>query len=165
MSDLIISDDILAGLRAEASSKGGGGDWVRLSEKGEWLSGLVIDRGVEEAPFGEVETLILKGVRTHAEDYDPDREIEFRLSGKILREELGEGADDGGAKPGILVFVECKGERVSKAGRGYLDFNCVKMESKAADKKGKEAAKATPKRDPKKVLADEFGGKEEEIPF
>jgi hypothetical protein len=165
MSDVIISDDVLAGLRAEASSKGGGGDWVRLQAKGEWVSGVVVDRGMEEAPFGEVETLILKGVRTHDEDYDADREIEFRLASTVLQRELGEQAEDGGAKPGLLIFVECTGERMSKAGRAYLGFKCVKMDPKSADKKGKEAAKAAPKpkRKPEDVLKDDFGG--EEAPF
>lgn len=165
MSSNIISDDILAGLRAEASSKGGGGNWVRLQEKEEWISGVVIKRSVEEAPFGEVETLILKGVRTHAQDYDPDDEIEFRLASTVLQRELGEEAEDGGAKPGLLIFVECTGERTSKAGRSYLGFRCVKMDPKAADAAGKEAAKkpAPKKRKAEDVLKDDFGG--EDAPF
>lgn len=164
MSDVIINDDILAGLRASASSMGSG-DWVRLREKGEWVSGVVISRGIEEAPFGEVETLILKGVRTHEEDMDPDREIEFRLASTVLRRELGEEAEDGGAKPGMLIFVECTGERSSKAGRAYLGFKCVKMDPKAATAAGKEAAKAPKpaKRKAEEVLKDDFGA--EEIPF
>ena len=162
MSDVIISDDVLAALRAEASSKGGG-DWVRLREKGEWLSGVVISRSVEEAPFGEVQTLVLKGVRTHEEDYDPDREIDFRLASTVLERELGDGAEDGGAKPGMLIFVECLGDRASKAGRSYLGFKCVKMDPKAADKKAKEAAKSAPKpkRKAEDVLKDDFAGTEE----
>lgn len=165
MSDNLITDDVLAGLRASAKSSGGGGSWVRLAEKGEWLSGAVVDRSIEEAPFGEVETLHLKNVRTHDEDRDPDETIEFRLSSTVLRRELGEEAEDGGAKPGMLVFVECTGERMSKAGRAYLAFNCVKMQPKDAAKAAKEnAGAAPPKRKAADVLKEEFGAVEE-APF
>lgn len=164
MGDSIITDDVLAGLRASAKSSGGG-SWIRLSEKGEWLSGAVVDRTVEEAPFGEVETLHLKNVRTHENDHNPDDTIEFRLASIVLRRELGEEAEDGGAKPGMLVFVECTGERMSKAGRAYLSFNCVKMAPKDAAKAAKEnAGAAPPKRKAADVLKDEFGAVEE-APF
>jgi hypothetical protein len=83
VSTNIISDDILAGLKSQAKATGGG-SWVRLTEKDEWVSGVVLSRSIEEAPFGEVETLHLKGVRTHERDYDPDEEIEFRLASIVL---------------------------------------------------------------------------------
>lgn len=153
MSSNIISDDILAGLKSEAKSSGGG-NWVRLQEKEDWLSGVVISRSIEEAPFGEVETLLLKGVRTHEGDRDADDEVEFRLASTVLRRELGEEAEDGGAKPGMIIFVECTGERMSKAGRAYLGFKCVKVDPKGADKLAKENKGAKP---PKRKAADVVG--------
>jgi len=72
MATNFISDDMLAGLRAEAQASGGG-NWVRLDEKGDWLIGVVKERIEDEAPFGVVEALVLTGVRTHDGDRDPDQ--------------------------------------------------------------------------------------------
>jgi hypothetical protein len=164
VSTNIISDDILAGLKSQAKATGGG-SWVRLTEKDEWVSGVVLSRSIEEAPFGEVETLHLKGVRTHERDYDPDEEIEFRLASTVLRKELGDEAEDGGAKPGMIVFVECTGERMSKAGRSYLGFKCVKIDPKGAEKLAKDNAGAKPpKRKAADVLKETFDATEE-APF
>jgi hypothetical protein len=110
MSSNVISDDILGALRAEAQSSGGG-NWIRLDEKGDWVIGVVKERFIDEAPFGEVEALILTRVRAHDGDRDPDQEITFRLSHSVLRRELGSEAEDGGAKPGMIVFIEAKGRQ------------------------------------------------------
>lgn len=171
MSSNIISDDILAGLRAEAQSSGGG-NWVRLDEKGDWMIGVVKEVIEDEAPFGIVEALVLTGVRTHEGDRDPDQEIVFRLSRSVLRKELGSEAEDGGAKPGMIVFVEANGERASKNGKSYFSYGIKKSMPKDAEKTAKAHAGAKPpKRKAADVVADvvkEFDAEvegEDSIPF
>lgn len=155
----VISDDVLAGLRAEAS-KAGSGDWVRLGEKGDWVSGVVVSREITEAPFGEVEELMLTHVRTHEGDHDPDQQVSFRLSRSVLKKEFGEDADDGGAKVGMLIFCECNGQRTSKAGKAYWSYNCTKMNPKDADKAAKDNAGAAK---PKRKAADVVGDMKEQF--
>jgi hypothetical protein len=153
MSSNVISDDILGALRAEAQSAGGG-NWIRLDEKGDWAIGVVKERFIDEAPFGEVEALILTQVRAHDGDRDPDQEITFRLSRSVLRRELGSEADDGGAKPGMIVFIEANGERMSKAGKAYFAYSVKKSTPKDAQKSAKDNAGAAP---PKRKAADVIG--------
>jgi len=50
----------------------------------------------------------------------------FRLSRQVLRRELGSDAEDGGAEPGMIVFIEANGERMSKAGKGYFSYSIKK---------------------------------------
>lgn len=162
----VISDDILAGLRAEAQASGGAVSFVRLEEEGDWCSGVVKERITEEAPFGEVETLVLTNVRTHEGDRDPDAEVTFRLSRSVLRRELGAEAEDGGATPGMLIFVECNGQRTSKNGKAYFAYAIKKADAKAAAKAAKDnkgAPPPKPKRSAAEVLKNDFGG--EEAPF
>ena len=153
MSSNVISDDILGALRAEAQSSGGG-NWIRLDEKGDWAIGVVKERFIDEAPFGEVEALILTQVRAYDGDRDPDQEITFRLSRSVLRRELGSEAEDGGAKPGMIVFIEATGERMSKAGKGYYNYSVRKSTPKDAAKSAKDNAGAAP---PKRKAADVIG--------
>ena len=167
MSSNVISDDVLAGLRAEAQASGGG-NWIRLDEKGDWCIGVVKNVFVDEAPFGEVEALTLTNVRAHDGDRDPDQEIVFRLSRSVLRKELGTDAEDGGAKPGMIVFIEANGERMSKAGKSYFSYSVKKTSPADADKAAKAHKGAKP---PKRKAEDVVGDlkatfdAEEEAPF
>ncbi len=153
MATNFISDEMLAGLRAEAKASGGG-NWVILDEKGDWLIGVVKERIEDEAPFGVVEALVLTGVRTHEGDRDPDQEITFRLSRSIPRRELGSEAEDGGAQPGMIVFIEALGQRMSKAGKSYYDYDIKKSKPKDAEKIAKAHAGAKP---PKRKASDVVG--------
>lgn len=162
----VISDDILAGLRAEAKAAGGGASFIRCDEEGDWCSGVVKESIIEEAPFGEVETLVLTNVRTHEGDRDPSAEVTFRLSRSVLRRELGSEAEDGGVSAGELIFVECNGQRTGKNGKAYYSYSVKRADAKGAAKAAKDnkgSALPKPKRSAAEVLKDDFGG--EEAPF
>jgi hypothetical protein len=168
MSDAVISDEIMAAMRAEAISSGGG-SFIRLDAKGEFVTGVVARLQTDEAPFGTVEELILTNVRTHDGPRNPDDEVSFRLSRSVLRSEFGTDADDGGAKPGMIIFCEAQGEAMSKAGKPYFRYSCMKKSPEAAA----EAAKAAPPKatmeDAKAALAETFGATPDtgdtDIPF
>jgi len=124
-----MSDKELAALRAEAASSGSG-SFIRLDNKGEWASGTVVRREIDTAPFGEVEQLILIGVRTHEGDRDPTAEISFRLSRSVLKREYGSDAEDGGAVAGMFIYCEAQGEAMSKNGKPYFKYDCIKKNKK-----------------------------------
>jgi len=162
-----ISDAEVAALRSEARSSGGG-SFIRLDNKGEFVTGVVARLQTEEASFGTVEELILTDVRTHDGPRDPSEELSFRLSRSVLKSEFGTTADDGGAKVGMVIFCEAQGEATSKAGKPYFRYSCVK---KSPEDLAEVAAAAPPDSGAaeraKAALAETFGAKtdDSDIPF
>jgi hypothetical protein len=146
--------DAIALLRAQAKSSGG--DWIGLQEVGDWFAGTVADPSHQTVTtdFGDTEELLVENV-TINDVPQGDGTLTFRLSRKVLKDELGSDADEA-PDAGWSVYVVYRGARRSANGREYHNYDVAK---KAPDL---EAAQATAKKksSPKAAKADG-----DDIPF
>ena len=148
--------DAIATLKAQAKATGGG-DWIGLSEVGDWFAGTVADPShhTVETPYGETEELLVENV-TLNDVPQGDEVMTFRLSNYVLKVELGAESDET-PEPGWSVYVVYRGTKTSpKSGREYKAFDIAK---KAPDLE--DVAKAAKAKSKPKAKAD--GG--DEIPF
>jgi hypothetical protein len=148
--------DAIATLRAQAKATGGG-DWIGLSDVGDWFAGTVADPShhTVETPYGETEELLVENV-TINDVPQGDQVMTFRLSNYVLKVELGTESDET-PQAGWSVYVVYRGTKTSnKSGREYKAFDIAK---KSPDL---EAAQATAKKkaSPKAAKADG-----DDIPF
>jgi len=136
--------DAIAALRAQAKSSGG--DWIGLSEVGDWFAGTVADPSHQTitTDFGDTEELLVEDV-TINDVHQGDGPLTFRLSRKVLKEELGSDSDEAPGS-GWSVYVVYRGSRRSANGREYHNYDVAKngpeLEAVAATAK----AKAKPKK-------------------
>ena len=136
--------DAIAALRAQAKSSGG--DWIGLSEVGDWFAGTVADPSHQTitTDYGDTEELLVENV-TINDVHQGDGPLTFRLSRKVLKDELGSDADDAPGS-GWSVYVVYRGARRSANGREYHNYDVAKkgpeLEAVAATAK----AKAKPKK-------------------
>ena len=136
--------DAIALLRAQAKSSGG--DWIGLQEVGDWFAGTVADPSHQTVTtdFGDTEELLVEGV-TINDVPQGDGTLTFRLSRKVLKDELGSDADDAPG-PGWSVYVVYRGARRSANGREYHNYDVAKkgpeLEAVAAVAKSKAKPKA-----------------------
>ena len=136
--------DAIAALRAQA--KGSGGDWIGLSEVGDWFAGTVADPSHHTitTDYGDTEELLLENV-TINDVPQGDGTLTFRLSRKVPKDELGSDADDA-PSPGWSVYVVYRGARRSANGREYHNYDVAKkgpeLEAVAATAKAKSKPKA-----------------------
>lgn len=136
--------DAIAALRAQA--KGSGGDWIGLSEVGDWFAGTVADPAHQTVTtdFGDTEELLVENV-TINDVPQGDGTLTFRLSRSVLKAELGSDADDA-PSPGWSVYVIYRGPRRGQSGREYHNYDIAKAApeleavAKVAKGKAKKAA-------------------------
>jgi len=136
--------DAIAALRAQA--KGSGGDWIGLSEVGDWFAGTVADPAHQTitTDYGDTEELLVENV-TINDVPQGDGTLTFRLSRKVLKDELGSDADEAPG-PGWSVYVVYRGARRSANGREYHNYDVAKQApeleavAKVAKTKAKKAA-------------------------
>jgi len=136
--------DAIAALRARA--KGSGGDWIGLSEVGDWFAGTVADPAHQTitTDYGDTEELLVENV-TINDVPQGDGTLTFRLSRKVLKDELGSDADEAPG-PGWSVYVVYRGARRSANGREYHNYDVAKQApeleavAKVAKTKAKKAA-------------------------
>ena len=135
--------DAIAALRAQA--KGSGGDWIGLSEVGDWFAGTVADPSHQTVTtdFGDTEELLVENV-TINDVPQGDGTLTFRLSRSVLRAELGSDAEQAPG-PGWSVYVVYRGPRRGQSGREYHNYDIAKkgpeLEAVAATAKAKSKAK------------------------
>lgn len=139
--------DAIAALRAQA--KGSGGDWIGLSEVGDWFAGTVTDPAHQTitTDYGDTEELLLEGVTIN--DAPQGGTLTFRLSRKVLRDELGSDAEEPPG-PGWSVYVVYRGAKRSQNGREYHNYDIAKKGPEL------EAVAATAKSKAKKAGDDEI---------
>ena len=136
--------DAIAALRAQA--KGSGGDWIGLSEVGDWFAGTVADPAHQTVTtdFGDTEELLVENV-TINDVPQGDGTLTFRLSRSVLKAELGSDADEPPG-PGWSVYVVYRGPRRGQSGREYHNYDIAKKGpeleavAKVAKAKAKKAA-------------------------
>jgi len=136
--------DAIAALRAQA--KGSGGDWIGLSEVGDWFAGTVADPAHQTitTDYGDTEELLVENV-TINDVPQGDGTLTFRLSRSVLKAELGSDADEAPG-PGWSVYVVYRGARRSANGREYHNYDVAKQApeleavAKVAKTKAKKAA-------------------------
>lgn len=134
--------DTIATLRAQAKSSGG--DWIGLSEVGDWFAGTVADPAHQTitTEYGDTEELLVENVTVN--DAPQGGTLTFRLSRKVLRDELGSDADEAPG-PGWSVYVVYRGAKRSQNGREYHNYDIAKkapdLEAVAKTAKTKAAAK------------------------
>lgn len=117
--------DAIALLRAQAKSSGG--DWIGLQEVGDWFAGTVADPAHQTVTtdFGETEELLVENV-TINDVPQGEGTLTFRLSRKVLKDELASDADDAPG-PGTKVYVVYRGARRSQNGREYHNYDVAKQ--------------------------------------
>ena len=148
--------DTIAALKAQAKSTGG--DWIGLSEVGDWFAGTVADPAHQTVTtdFGDTEELLVENV-TINDVPQGDGVLTFRLSRSVLRAELGSDADDAPG-PGTKVYVVYRGPRRGQSGREYHNYDIAKAGADLA------AAQATAKKKSAPKGGAKAGG-DEDIPF
>jgi len=116
--------DTIAALRAQA--KGSGGDWIGLTEVGDWFAGTVADPAHQTVTtdFGDTEELLVENV-TINDVPQGDGTLTFRLSRSVLKAELGSAADDP-PSTGWSVYVIYRGPRRGQSGREYHNYDIAK---------------------------------------
>lgn len=116
--------DTIAALRAQA--KGSGGDWIGLTEVGDWFAGTVADPAHQTVTtdFGDTEELLVENV-TINDVPQGDGTLTFRLSRSVLKAELGSDADDP-PSTGWSVYVIYRGPRRGQSGREYHNYDIAK---------------------------------------
>ena len=113
--------DQIAALRAQAKSTGG--DWISLTEVGDWFAGTVADPSHQtvKTEYGETEELLVEGVTINDQEQG-EGVMTLRLSRHKLRVDLGTLAENTPG-PGWSVFVTYTGLKTSKNGRDYHNYN------------------------------------------
>ena len=147
--------DTIALLKQQAKSTGG--DWIGLSEVGDWFAGTVADPAHQTitTEYGETEELLVENV-TINDVPQGDGVLTFRLSRSVLRAELGSDADKAPG-PGTKVYVVYRGPRRGQSGREYHNYDIAKADADL------EAVQATAKKKTDKGGAK--AGGDEDIPF
>jgi len=146
--------DQIAALRAQAKSTGG--DWIGLTEVGDWFAGTVADPSHHTitTEYGETEELLVKGVTINDQEQG-EGVMTLRLSRHKLRVDLGTEAENPPA-PGWSVFVTYTGLKTSKNGRDYHNYDIAKNPPNDAEVVTKKAMAK---------LAEVAATADEDIPF